>query len=112
VCLAVERQKVMLTHRIERDIAYQDHLVIAFAVECLDVFIDVPVKSCENLGIHSCNSLGSLQKAFPFRIFTNGFYDKLCSFLYFFLIDAMAKPVLMRYDFISYLASSYLCLMR
>ena len=33
-------------------------------------------------------------------------------FLYFFLIDAMMKSILIRYDFISYLASSYLCLMR
>ena len=73
--LSVERKKVMLTHRIERNITYQDHLVIALTVEGLDVFIDIPVKSGENFRIHSRYSLRRLQKSFPVGIFTDRLKD-------------------------------------
>ena len=71
--LAVERQKVMLAHRIERDITYEYHLIVALTVEGLDVLIDVSVKSGEDFRIHPCDSLRCLKKAFPVRIFTDSF---------------------------------------
>ena len=74
MCLAVERKEVMLAHRVERDVADQDHLVVIRG-ECLDVFSDITMQSREDFSIHAGNAVRRLLKSFSVRILADSDQD-------------------------------------
>ena len=66
-----ERQKVVLTRAVKADIPYQDHFIIFLSKEFFQVPSRILTQSAEQLGVQPRHPRGSVQQAFPLRIFAN-----------------------------------------
>ena len=63
VCLTVERQEMMLAHRVERDLAQDHHLVVPLFEADGEHFARVLVQTREDLLIHARDASGRVAQA-------------------------------------------------
>jgi hypothetical protein len=63
-----EGQKVMLTHRVKRDILYDNHLVVPFIESGGKDITGVNADAAEDVGVHLRDSFGSLCQPLTLRI--------------------------------------------
>src|SRR3970040_1192693 len=69
--LTVERDEMVLTHRIERDLAHHhDLLIVLLPEEGVDDLGRVAVKPVEDLGVEGCNPLRGVEQTLALGIFT------------------------------------------
>ena len=60
---AIEREKVMLAHRIERDISEDHHLIVTLVELDLQIVSRILTQSSEHLRIHVGDSSRSVEQA-------------------------------------------------
>ena len=67
--LAVERHEVVLTHRVEGNLAHHhDLLIVLLAKKGIDHFAGIAMEPVENLGVERRHSLRGLEQTFAFRV--------------------------------------------
>ena len=67
----------MLTHGIESDIFFQNHLIIFYMELFLKIFVCLVVKSAVNFFTHTGNTLRCSLKTLSVNIFADSFKKKL-----------------------------------
>jgi hypothetical protein len=71
VDLAVERQKMVFTERVEGNVLHHHHLFVPFLKANLKQSDWILFQSGEQLGVHSGDTFGSIHEAFAARVFPN-----------------------------------------